>query len=202
MVTLVSAPRLGAFACSACAGGGTEEVTHPIWVYSCGWFVQNGYERKNPPKGGVFCSWPSDFCGQTISIKKKLNNNTKRTNLGAGHDGPPPDLVGGRLPLVMYFLCRIVSFNNVHSKLKQTFWGNGHEGPFPRPHRRALMPWCPGAPYGAFWHLRCVLSRSSPYRSGGGSAKGGGNVWVVVVVMWRNVGLATFPSSVVTCKIM
>ena len=60
-----------------CVQEGTEEGTHPYWVCSCSRFVQNGYEQKNPPGGGFFCLWLSDFCCQMISIKKELNNNKK-----------------------------------------------------------------------------------------------------------------------------
>ena len=39
-------------ACSACAGRGTEEKTHPTWVDCHGWQVQSSDEQKNPPEGG------------------------------------------------------------------------------------------------------------------------------------------------------
>jgi hypothetical protein len=92
----------------------------------------------------------ADFCSQTIGINSNINNDNKNSQIsGMGHDGPSPAFVVVHLPLGMYFLCRLVRFNNVDSKLKQTFWGNGHKAhspallcpfplcSFPRPHRRA-----------------------------------------------------------------
>ena len=142
-------------------------ATEPL-VVSCG--IRIAYlSGSSPYRSGGGRIW--NFCCQIISIKKSW---LIMKNVRAGHDGPSLP----RLPLLVIVypsscISSVFSLNIVNRKLKQTL--NGHEGPFPCPHpsRCALVPWRP------FCIRVAVLSRSSPYWSGGGSAKQGG-MWVVV----------------------
>ena len=93
----------------SCHGAPRRVLWHPHCVLSRSSPYRSGEhvvlytkrrQTEKPPEGKFFCSWPSGFSCQIISIKKKkLNINNKRTTFGAGTMAHPLPLLVVVYPL-------------------------------------------------------------------------------------------------------